>query len=356
MVSLSLSLSLSQSLDNGLKKHKTILLSVTKELEKITSLLSPEDHDSLRELVFHVSQVSKSLVHIEEGLEMMEFAGVSGKPPRVKGNGAKSSDSDYAEMAELEQSLKILERKQSRVLPPVPVRNVNGAKANVKETDYAHIEDLNVHGHTPKMKRKSLLKPYAQVSMKDAPVEDNDVATEMTSEPPPVPKRPAVGGGDEKAKCRGSFIDLKEGQSIRDFPLPPRPDEMQGNQKFAPSPLPPPSSHSTYDTLPKSDNKSGDSASLYDVPRSLVQGESYETYDTPRNLLQQPRPLSEDTLQPRQQGGSRENTTPLPRQSDGPHDLYDVPRSILGSSYDVYDIPRTLTRDASELKKILQKN
>ena len=285
---------------------------------------------------------------------MMEFAGGSCKPPRVKGNGAKSSDSDYAELAELENSLKMMERKQSRVLPPVAVRNVNGAKANVKESDYAHIEDLSVHGFTPKMKRKSLLKPYAQVSMRDGSVEEDDVAMETTSDPPPVPKRPAGSGIDEKSRdgkrkgTGGGFLDLKAGQSIRDLPLPPRPDEIEGNQKFSPSPLPLLSGgHPTYDTLAKQD-KGQDSRFLYDVPRSLLRGESYETYDTPRSLLQQPRPLPEDTLLPRQQGGSRDNTTPQPRQLDGSHDLYDVPRSVLGSSYDVYDVPRTLTRDSSK--------
>ena len=292
---------------------------------------------------------------IEEGLEMMEFAGQSGKAAasRVKGNGAKSSDSDYAELVQLEDSLKILERKQSRVLPPVPVRNVNGAKANVKESDYSHIEDLNVHGHTPRMKRKALLKPYAQVSMRDGgSVEEDEVAMETTPEPPPVPKRPA-GVADEKSrhgKAHGAgFLDLKAGQSIRDFPLPPRPDEIKGPRKFSPSPHPPPTSggHPTYDTLPKLE-KENDSWSLYDVPRSLVRGESYETYDTPRSLLQQPHPLPENTLLPRQRGESCANTTPQPRQPDGSHDLYDVPRAVLGSSYDVYDVPRTLTRESSE--------
>ena len=356
LLSLSLSLSLSllsrQSLDSGLKKHKSTLISVTKELEKITSLLSPADHESIRELVFQVTQASKSLVQIEEGLEMMEFAGGSGKPPRVKGNGAKSRDSDYAELAELEDSLKMLERKQSRVLPPVPVRNVNGAKANVKESDYAHIEDLHVHGFTPKMKRKLLLKPYAQVSMRDGSVEEDDVAVETTSDPPPVPRRPAGGGIDEKSRDGkrrgGGFLDLKAGQSIRDLPLPPRPDEIEGSQKFSRSPLPPlPGGHPTYDSLAKQD-EGQDSRLLYDVPRSLLRGESYDTYDTPRSLLQQPRPLPEDTLLPRRRDVSRDNTTPQPRQLEGSHDLYDVPRSVLGSSYDVYDVPRTLTRDSSK--------
>ena len=208
--------SLPQSLDSELKHNKSLLLSITKELEKITALLSQTTHDQLRELVYHVSQASKALVQIEKGLSAMEFGGVKVK---VKGNGAKSSDQDYVEMSELEDSLKKLERKHSRVLPPVPVRNVNGAKA--KESDYAHIEDLNVHGTGTKIRRKpTLLKPYAQVSMKDPPEETADTDTISTGTPT-VPARRAMGegkeGGSEKSRAAG-VLDLKAGQSFGTCP------------------------------------------------------------------------------------------------------------------------------------------
>ena len=277
----------------------------------------------------------------------MEF-GVRGL--QVKGNGAKSKSS---ETSELEDSLKMLERKQSRVLPPVPVRNVNGAKANVKESDYAHIEDLKVHGHTPKLKRKtSLLKPYAQVSMRDPPAGvKTGVATETTSDPPPpIPARPAGSGRDGEGDERSHRVNLKVGQSIRDLPLPPRPDEIEGVRNLTPSPLlPPPPGHQTYDSLPRHDGTSGrESWCLYDVPRTLLRGENYNTYDTPRSALHQPHPLSEDDMLPRKPDGSRDQFASLPRQLDNSRDLYDVPRSVLGSAYDIYDVPRTLTREAGK--------
>ena len=263
----------------------------------------------------------------------VEFAGSAARRQRVKGNGARSKDSDYAELSELEDSVKMLERKQSRVVPPVPVRNVNGAKANVKDSDYAHIGDVNVHGHTPKMKRKSLLKPYAQVSMKDSP---DEVAMETTSDPPPLPTRPSARDEDSKRGRGPVAMEIKPGQSIRDLPLPPRPDEIEEDDgSLTPSPtLPspqaptPPPSHATYDSLPKADKRSNRD-SLYDVPRSILRdGEPYDTYDTPRSALQRPNP-GEGTL---------------PRQPEEPQDLYDVPRSVLGDHHDIYDVPRTLTR------------
>ena len=354
----------SQSLDSELKRHKYLLLAVTKELEKITSLLSPDDHDSLRELVYHVGQTSKELAQIENGLSSMKFGDARSK---VKGNGAKSSSSDYVKMSELEDSLKKLERKHSRVVPPVPVRNVNAAKA--KESDYAHIEDLEIHGHSPKVQRKpSLLKPYAQVSMKD-PLPSTDSNTSVSHAPPPVPIRE----GNQKVQ----YADLKVGQSIRDLPLPPRPDEgilpppprlskggrndlplpprpNKGGQSGlplpprqneggpraldrspSPSPLPPPPSlgGALYDTLPKQDGATGfsddDPGTLYDVPRSLRRGETYDIYDIPRSVLQ---PLQSNSRDQEGEGPVGSHDQPA-----GSHDLYDVPKSF---QEDVYDVPR----------------
>ena len=283
------------------------------------------------------------MVQIENGLSAMEFGG---SDKTVAKNGAKSVDADYVEMSDLEESLKMMERKPSRVLPPVPVRNVNGAKANVKESDYAHIEDLNVHGHTPKLKRKiSLLKPYAQVSMKDTdallPIATVSMDTTSDLTPPPIPSRPVNEEDERKLKSR--FLDLKDGQSIRDLPLPPRPDERGGryggiDRSPSPSPLPPPTSDALYDTLPKHSTQSRmESDSLYDVPRSLRQGESYDVYDVPKSLLhhqQHSLPEIEGTLKPWQ-------------PTSESHDIYDIPRSLLDNSYDLYDVPRTLTRDST---------
>lgn len=332
-----------------LKHHKSTLLAVTKELEKITALLSPDDHDSLRELVFHVSQASKSLVQIEKALSSMEFGS---KVPKVKGNGAKSGDRDYIEMTELEDSLTMLVRKHSRVLPPVPVRNVNGAKANVKESDYSRIEDLEIHRHTPTMQDKpKRLVPYAEVSTK-VPVNDNSSAPPRCSEadvpPPPVPKRTEQSSDGEKS-TQSRCTEISAGQSIRDFPLPPRPNENGGKDNHdwgrSTSLFPPPPGARQYNSLPNRNRAtreagmdyhlSRESATRYDVPQSLRRG---EVYDVPKSLLQQHQVLSQ---------GRSDDIYDVPRSQEraASQDLYDVPRSLLGSSYDMYDVPRSLPRE-----------
>ena len=295
--------------------------------------------------MFHVSQASKSLVQIENALGALEF----GRAPKVKGNGAKSSDPDYVEMSDLEDSLKLLTRKNSRVLPPVPVRNMNGAKA--KESDYARIEDLNVHGHTPQMQRKTnRLVPYAEVSMKDSAreVTSRYVELDMSAQPPPVPKRPAQLAADKDKRSKPHYVEISElkvGQSIQNTPLPPRPTEGGPNRDFerSPPPLPPPPDVA-YNSHPKPKGSRGqvngnprqsleDSGSLYDVPRSLLRGESYDLYDVPKSVVQQQQQQSDGGGVVSSQGDS--------------HDIYDVPRSLgRGVSLDLYDVPKPL-RDSS---------
>ena len=219
---------------------------------------------------------------------------------KVKGNGAKSIDADYVEMSDLEDSLKLLTRKDSRVLPPVLVRNVNGAKA--KESDYARIEDLNIHGHpqTKQHKPKRLI-PYAECSMKD-PIKDGSLAAKRYTEidvappsPPRVPSRSGHSSTKEKSPNPESY-DLKPGQSIRDLPLPPRPNERREDSDLSPSPLPPPPS-SLAGQEGSDPQVSVHSRTIYDIPRSLRRGEVHDFYDVPKSLTQQ-------------------------------HDLYDVPRSL----------------------------
>lgn len=325
-----------QSLESELKVHKTTLLSITKELEQITALLSPDDHDSLRELVYHVSQVSKSLVQIETSLSTMEF----GRVAKVKGNGAKSRDTDSVEIAELEESVKMLSRKNSRVLPPIPVRNVNGAKA--KESDYAHIEDLEIHGNTPEVQRKfakpERLLPYAETSMKEPvkvakppPSRYTEIDVEVNALP--LPKRSDM--SHEKGKgLKSRYVEiseLKEGQSIKDCPLPPRPDEMGWDSDESPPPLPPPPLGG-YDTLPR-ENKgpARNSGMFYPQP---PQNGSLDIYNVPKS----PRPLSA-------QEGLDIYNVPRPLDQGAAQDLYDVPRSLRDSSYDTYDVPRNVVGD-----------
>ena len=230
----------------------------------------------------------------------MEFGN---RAVKVKGNGAKSVDADYMEMSDLEDSLKLLSRKDSRVLPPVPVRNGNGAKA--KESDYARIEDLKVHRHSQSVHKKpKRLVPYAECSMKD-PVKEGSSAVRRYTEvdvvpcpPPRVPSRSDRSSSKKEKSPNPEVYDLKPGQSIRDLPLPPRPDEKREETLDfgrSPSPLPPPS-----------DLLSGQAGSdlelslhsIYDVPRSLRRGEVQDLYDIPKSLTHQP------------------------------SDLYDVPRSL----------------------------
>ena len=331
-----------QALESELKVHKATLLSVTKELEEITALLSPDDHDSLRELVYHVSQVSKSLAQIETALSTMEFGTVA----KAKGNGAKSSDPDNIEIAELEESVKLLSRrKNSRVLPPIPVRNVNGAKA--KESDYAHIEDLEIHGNTPKVERKftkpERLLPYTETSMKETkPPASGYTEIDVNVNALPLPKRSDI--PHEKGKgVKSRYIEiseLKEGKSIKDCPLPPRPDEIEEDWESdeSPPPLPPPPT-GTYDTLPRenkgamglvgTDPKLTRNSGMFSPPDG-----SHDIYNVPRS----PRPLSA-------QEGLDIYNVPRPQDQGATLDLYDVPRSLRDSSYDTYDVPRNLVGD-----------
>ena len=266
-------------------------------------------------------------MQIENGLNSLEF----GKR-KAKGNGARSADPDYVEISELQDTLKLLVRKNSRVVPPTPVRNVNGAKA--KESDYARIEDLRVHGHghTPDPQpRSGRLIPYAEVHMQDNHAADKPTRLsryaeiDLPASPPPIPKRPTQ--KKESLSDYAEISDMKPSRPASKSSAPPKPQPVKQFSEDSPPPLPPPSGTGLYDSLPKlSKNVSQDESDsrgkepgpqqFYDVPRALVQRESHCLYDVPKSL----------------------------GQRYSPSDLYDVPRSLQEreSVPNLYNIPRPL--------------
>ena len=298
--------------------------------------------------MLHVGQASKSLQQIETSLSALEF----GKPSKVtqKGNGARSSSSvrsDYAEMSELEDSLKLIVRKNSRVVPPLPLHgnvngNVNGAKA--QESDYACIEDLRIH------LRASPMAANSDIGARERTFRDMKQPSVSASRvPPPVPKR------TEKVEKSSSAAQVSnEGPTnlpIQKMPLPPRPTELINgattpNEEIEPSPppLPPPFGTTSYyngamlpspqpkpyQTRDSQTEQSIDPLALYDTPRSVLQGNSGDFYNIPRPSMPQ---------------------APTDRAREL-NLLYDVPRSVrqqMTASSDLYKVPGPSSGGASLL-------
>ena len=81
-----------QSLDEELRKKQESLLAITDKIQPLTAVLSPDDSATLRDLISQVDSHTKSLLQLENGLQVIELDLKEHDPSRAAKMAAKVID------------------------------------------------------------------------------------------------------------------------------------------------------------------------------------------------------------------------------------------------------------------------
>ena len=137
-----------QTLDHDLQKKKEALLVITEKIHPITAVLNPDESSSLRDLIFQVDSHTKSLLQLENSLEVvgLDLKEYDRDKPKAKSD---INDMDSHDSGKSQDSSKKQQGGAQRVKEKAKTSEFDDSDGNYAEIDALREQILKSRSKVP---------------------------------------------------------------------------------------------------------------------------------------------------------------------------------------------------------------